>query len=258
MIRTISGTTPLLISIPHAGTSIPDEVRLSMCDEVDKLRDTDWYVDRLYHFAEDMGASLVKSDISRYVIDLNRSHTDESLYPGRFTTGLCPTTTFSGTALYSTPEKLSKSEIDKRIAKYWMPYHVFIEQELERIKSTHGFVILLDAHSIASVVPNLFAGRLDDLNFGTNGGKSCSPQLIQWLEIGNDQRFSTILNGRFKGGFITRHYGCPQSNIHAIQLEISQACYMNEEHYSWHDIKARELCDYLQQLCDRLMSWQPK
>ena len=257
MIEFREGTSPLLISIPHSGTELPEGVLSDMTEVAQSVPDTDWFVDRLYAFAGQLNISVVQSSISRYVIDLNRGCDNESLYPGQFTTGLCPLTTFTGEAIYKTGQEPDSSEITDRIEKYWEPYHSRLQQEIVQIRAQHGYAVLLDAHSIASRVPNLFNGRLPDLNFGTNDGKSCADSLIRALAIDSIKSFSPVLNGRFKGGYITRTYGNPEQNVHAIQLEISQACYLDEEKSVWDEVKARKLTDFLQQFSQQLITWQP-
>jgi N-formylglutamate deformylase len=223
------GTAPLLISMPHLGTWLPPEVRTQLADVSAVLQDTDWHLDRLYSFAAGLGASVLQARVSRYAIDLNRPPSDESLYPGQTTTGLCPTETFRGEPLYRDGAALDALERERRLEAYWHPYHAALRSELDRLRAVHGSVLLWDAHSIASVLPRLFDGRLPDLNFGTADGRSCDPSLIDCvLEAARPHPFTHVLNGRFKGGYITRHYGAPARGIHAIQLEMSQCLYMQE------------------------------
>jgi N-formylglutamate deformylase len=227
------GTLPLLISIPHLGTEIPSELRAGMADVADLKQDTDWHLDRLYAFAKAMGASVLSARVSRYVIDLNRPPDGQSLYPGQTTTGLCPVDTFRGEALYTGDAGQpgpDAAEQARRLATYWQPYHQQLRTELDRLKAQHGAVMLWDAHSIASVLPRLFDGQLPDLNFGTADGRSCAPSLINAVvDVACKGPYSLVVNGRFKGGHITRHYGAPHSGVHAIQLEMSQLLYMQEE-----------------------------
>jgi N-formylglutamate deformylase len=194
------------------------------------LQDTDWHLDRLYGFASGLGASVLQAKVSRYVIDLNRPPGGESLYPGQTTTGLCPTETFRGEPLYDpapAPDALQQAD---RLARFWQPYHGALRAELDRLKAQHGAVLLWDAHSIASVLPRLFEGKLPDLNFGTADGRSCAPAIIDRVVAqARNSRFSQVLNGRFKGGYITRHYGVPAERVHAIQLEMGQDLYMLED-----------------------------
>lgn len=223
------GRLPLLISIPHLGTQIPQTLATQMTPEAMHLVDTDWHLDRLYDFAQAMGASVIQARYSRYVIDLNRPPTGESLYPGQITTGLCPTETFRGVPLYLAAGAPSAADIERRRAFYWQPYHDALAAELARLRQLHGQVLLWDAHSIASVLPRLFEGKLPDLNFGTASGASCDGKILQAaLRCLDGEPFTRVVNGRFKGGYITRHYGQPSRGIHAIQLELCQSLYMNE------------------------------
>jgi N-formylglutamate deformylase len=224
------GAVPLLISIPHLGTELPTEFAGQMNDTAQILQDTDWHLDRLYGFAAGLGASVLQAKVSRYVIDLNRPPSGESLYPGQTTTGLCPTETFRGEALYGQAEAPDASQQTDRLSRYWRPYHDALRTELDRLKAQHGAVLLWDAHSIASVLPRLFEGKLPDLNFGTADGRSCAPAIIDSVvaHVGATS-FSHVVNGRFKGGYITRHYGSPADRVHAIQLEMGQDLYMHED-----------------------------
>lgn len=226
----IRGTAPLLVSIPHLGRHLPEEIRESFADDAEIVSDTDWHLDRLYDFVRGMGASLLMATVSRYAIDLNRPPGGESLYPGQTTTGLCPTETFRGVPLYRPGCGPTEAEIARRRETYWMPYHDALRTELARLKATHGRVLLWEAHSIASVLPRLFDGKLPDLNFGTNSGAACSPALLEAVltPLASTEAYSHAVNGRFKGGYITRHYGAPDLGIHAIQLEMCQSLYMDE------------------------------
>ncbi len=223
------GKIPLLISIPHLGTEIPLDVRAQLTDIAAVAADTDWHLDRLYGFAADMGASVLGARYSRYVIDLNRPSTGESLYPGQTTTGLCPTETFRGEALYPQEGAPDSIEVQRRLNAYWHPYHAKLAQELERLKAEFGNVLLWEAHSIASVLPRLFEGKLPDLNVGTNSGNSCDARVLEAITASlHDHSFTWVANGRFKGGHITRAYGQPTEGVHAVQLEMCQSTYMNE------------------------------
>jgi N-formylglutamate deformylase len=225
-----AGRVPMLVSMPHVGTDIPDHVagRLAPCALA--KADTDWHLAQLYDFVQELGISTLAGRWSRYVIDLNRPPEDTSLYPGLDTTGLCPVDTFGRERLYQPGMAPSEAEVQSRLERYWRPYHQQLRTELDRLLALHGRVVLWDAHSIASVVPRFFEGRLPDLNFGTADGKACAPGFEQAVvEAARAQdRYSIAVNGRFKGGYITRHYGQPGAGVHAIQLEMCQCLYMNE------------------------------
>jgi N-formylglutamate deformylase len=225
-----AGSIPMLVSMPHVGTDIPDDIAARLAPCALATADTDWHLVQLYGFLEEMGASVLSARWSRYVIDLNRPPENTNLYPGLDTTGLCPVDTFGSEPLYLPGRAPTEAEVGQRLERYWRPYHQQLRAELDRLLSIHGKVVLWDAHSIASVVPRFFEGRLPDLNFGTGGGTSAAPGLEQAVVgIARAQdRFSVALNGRFKGGHITRHYGQPGANVHAIQLEMCQCVYMNE------------------------------
>lgn len=224
-----TGTLPLLVSIPHLGRIIPDALRGQYTDIAHAVADTDWHLDQLYDFAKQAGASILSARVSRYVIDLNRPPSGESLYPGQTTTGLCPTETFRGEPLYRSGETPSVEETQARLHDYYMPYHAKLRDTLNAMRHQHGTVLLWEAHSIASVLPRLFEGKLPDLNLGTNSGQSCDPRILRAVTDTLDaQPYTWIANGRFKGGYITREYGRPETGVHAIQLEMCQSTYMNE------------------------------
>lgn len=246
------GTLPLLISIPHLGTEVPPELQDGMADVAAIRQDTDWHLDRLYGFARAMGASVIQARVSRYVIDLNRPPDGQSLYPGQTTTTLCPLDTFRGEPLYRPGHEPDAAEQARRLAVYWQPYHRQLRAELDRLKAQHGAVLLWDAHSIASELPRLFEGRLPDLNFGTADGRSCAPALTEAvMAVARTAPHSHVLNGRFKGGHITRHHGAPQDGVHAIQLEMSQRLYMQEEPpFAYEPAKALQLQPLLQAMLE--------
>jgi N-formylglutamate deformylase len=225
-----AGHLPLLVSMPHVGTDIPDDVAARLMPCAAARADTDWHLPELYGFVEEMGASVLSARWSRYLIDLNRPPENTNLYPGQDTTGLCPVDTFGRERLYREGMEPDDAEVQRRLALYWRPYHQQLRAELDRLLALHGRVVLWDAHSIASQVPRFFEGRLPDLNFGTADGKSCSLQLEgEMIKLAEAQeRYSFVFNGRFKGGHITRFYGNPAGGVHAIQLEMSQCLYMNE------------------------------
>jgi N-formylglutamate deformylase len=224
------GTRPLLISMPHVGTHVPPAIAARLTPEGREVHDTDWHLGRLYDFAVAMGASILQATHSRYVVDLNRSPDGASLYPGQSVTGLCPVDTFDDTPLYADGHGPDDDEITARREAVWRPYHQQLAAELARINAAHGTAMLWDAHSIRSVVPRFFAGRLPDFNLGTADGASCDPALAQQLLAIAQAApgYTAVLNGRFKGGHITRHYGQPTKNIHAVQLEMTQCSYMQE------------------------------
>lgn len=226
-----AGTRPLLLSIPHLGTYIPPELAARMVPQAQEVHDTDWHLDQLYGFARDLGASILMATHSRYVIDLNRSPDGTSLYPGQNVTGLCPLDSFDRAPLYLPGQAPDEAEVHRRTATCWRPYHDQLERELARLTTEHGRAVLWDAHSIRSVVPRFFEGRLPDLNLGTADGASCAPQLANHLlELARSAPGCTaVLNGRFKGGYITRHYGRPAVGVHAVQLELAQLTYMDEQ-----------------------------
>jgi N-formylglutamate deformylase len=224
------GTRPLLISMPHVGTHVPPAIASRLTPEGREVHDTDWHLGRLYDFAVAMGASILQATHSRYVVDLNRSPDGTSLYPGQSVTGLCPVDTFDDTPLYADGQGPDDDEIAARCEAVWRPYHQQLAAELARIKAVHGTAMLWDAHSIRSVVPRFFAGKLPDFNLGTADGASCAPALAQQLLAIAQAApgYTAVLNGRFKGGHITRHYGQPADNVHAVQLEMTQCSYMQE------------------------------
>lgn len=250
------GDAPILISVPHCGTHIPADVLDTMTDAAGVLTDTDWHVDRLYAPLLDMGVTMLSATHSRYVIDLNRPPNGRPLYPGQTETSLCPTETFAGDPLYKDGQAPEDKEVNRRLETYWQPYHDAIEAQLSRLSTKHAKVLLWDAHSIANVVPRLFEGKLPDLNFGTNGGLACSDELLSAvMEVARAQdRYSFIANGRFKGGFITREYGQPDRNIHAIQLELAQDTYMDQSPpFAFDETKASEFQNLLKQLIATLL-----
>jgi N-formylglutamate deformylase len=226
----VLGQGPLLLSIPHLGRHIPDELADSYTQQAQLTEDTDWHLDRLYAFADEFNATVLSATVSRFVIDLNRPATGESLYPGMVTTSLCPTETFRGSPIYEEGREPSPEEVTRRVDTYWKPYHKALKEQIARLRSEHGHILLWEAHSIASVLPRLFPGKLNDLNFGTSDGESCSEAVIAGaVDAVRDSPWSWVVNGRFKGGYITRRYGEPAAGVHALQLEMCQSLYMDEE-----------------------------
>ena len=225
---TFAGNLPLLISVPHDGCHVPDEMRARMTDAGLALPDTDWHVTELYDFAREFGASLQVANYSRYVVDLNRSATDDVLYPGQLVTGLCPEETFSGEAIYA-GKGVDEVERARRISTYWQPYHDQLAFALAALRELHGYALLWDAHSIPSAVPRLFVGELPELNIGSDDGASCPGDITAAVAAAaSDGPYSSVVNARFKGGYITRHYGDPANGVNALQLEVAQRSYMDE------------------------------
>ena len=251
-----AGSSPIVISIPHNGSVIPISVAEKMTADGQSSRDTDWFLDRLYDFPESADASKLVAQFSRYVVDLNRSSDDVSLYPGQTTTGLIPKQCFDGAAIYK-DDAVDAGEISERIEKVWQPYHQKLADELARVRDEHSFAVLIEAHSIKSVVPRLFDGTLPDFNFGTNRGQSCSSKLASSINEVLEQQsdYSHVQNGRFVGGYITRHFGDPSNNIHAVQIELSQATYMDEDNLSWSDEKAAKVQPVFQQIFQAVSEW---
>ena len=245
------GSAPLLVSLPHDGTALPDAIGVRMTPRARQVPDTDWHVSRLYDFARGLGASLLVPRFSRYVIDLNRSEDDVSLYPGQNTTGLVPLVGFDGQPLYLPGQEPDDAEVRARLDTYWRPYHVALRDELARLHAVHGRTVLWEGHSIrGDGLPFLFDGRLPDLNLGTASGASCSPAVQARLEhaLAAQSGYDWVANGRFKGGHITRHYGHPANGVDAIQLETSQRCYMDEASFAYDEAKAARLQPLLERL----------
>ncbi|MBL4852977.1 MAG: N-formylglutamate deformylase [Robiginitomaculum sp.] len=223
------GSSPVILAIPHTGTFVPAEIKASLNETGRRLADTDWHVDRLYRGLLP-GATIVRANFHRYVIDANRDPSGKSLYPGQNTTGLCPLTDFDGVEIYKQSRKPDANEIARRQSHYHTPYHQAMESEIKRLRQIHKNVVLYDCHSIRSHVPFLFEGTLPDFNIGTNGGTTCDPYLEKAVVniCNNAKGYTSVLNGRFKGGWTTRHYGNPDAGVHAIQMELSQKTYMDE------------------------------
>jgi formiminoglutamase len=227
--RVVIGDGPLLLAQPHGGIEIPESISQRLNARGLARADTDWHIGRLYdELLAD--ASVVSTPVHRYVIDANRDPADESLYPGQNTTGLCPTTTFDGEPIYLDGQEPSADEIEQRLRDYHRPYHDALREQGERIRQKHGYVLLYDCHSIRSRVPFLFDGRLPDFNIGTNSGQSCDAAIEQAVQrrCRAAPGYSSVVNGRFKGGWTTRHYGRPRQGWHAIQMELAQCNYMLE------------------------------
>jgi formiminoglutamase len=230
------GSAPLLLCMPHTGTCIPPAIAATLASPWLARKDTDWRIELLYEFAERLGASLVRTAISRTVIDANRDPSGASLYPGQATTELCPTTTFDGEALYRSGHAPAAQEIAARRQSYFDPYHEAIHAEIARLRAVHATVVLYDCHSIRSQVPRLFAGTLPNFNLGTFAGASCAAELTARIEALCDATdFSRVTNGRFKGGYTTRHYGRPHAGVHAVQMELACRGYLREPPGALHE-----------------------
>jgi len=252
------GDTPVLISIPHAGLHVPADIAARLSPDAEALPDTDWHVERLYDFASGMGAGVLAATHSRYVVDLNRDPAGADLYPGADNTEVCPTSTFDRAPLYQAGDKPDEAEIESRLDAYWRPYHDKIATELAALKSRFGLALLFDAHSIRSQVPRFFAGRLPDLNFGTASGASASRDLSDRLYavLQGGEGYTSVRDGRFTGGYITRTYGAPEAGVHAVQLELAQCTYMDEHApYSYLPDLADKLRPVLRALVGEMIGW---
>jgi formiminoglutamase len=221
---------PLILSMPHAGREVPEILAERLNRQGLAMIDTDWWIERLYDFADQLDATVVRTAISRYVIDVNRDPSGASLYSGRASTGLCPLTTFDGEPIWRTGSDPDDAEIAERRTVYFEPYHRALAEQIERVRAEHGFVLLYDCHSIRSRIPRLFDGELPAFNIGTNAGQSCAPEVRSAVTdvCAAAQGYSSVVDGHFKGGWITRHYGRPDAGVHAVQMELAQRTYMEE------------------------------
>ncbi len=252
------GDGPVVLGLPHTGTWLPQDVRAKLNPRGKALADTDWHIERLYEGLLP-SATTVRATFHRYLIDANRAPSGESLYPGQNTTGLVPLTDFDGMPIWS--ETPDAAEIEARRAEYHAPYHAALAAELERVHTRHGVAILYDCHSIRSHIPYLFDGTLPDFNIGTNGGASCAPQLEAAVtEICSQaEGYSSVLNGRFKGGWTTRHYGKPDNSCHAIQMELAQSTHLSTEAppFSYDSAKAERMRSHLRRILETLETLAP-
>ena len=260
LIEITRGDGPLVLGLPHTGTDIPEDCLASLNDRGREMADTDWHIHRLYNgLAADVTA--VRTPIHRYVIDVNRDPSGDSLYPGQNTTGLCPLTDFDGLTIYLDGQEPDAEEIERRRIAYHAPYHAALGAELERVKAKHGFALLYDCHSIRSHIPFLFDGTLPDFNIGTNQGVTCASDIAtQVMNIcKNAGGYTAILNGHFKGGWTTRHYGRPAEGLHAIQMELAQSTYMIERApWSYVDDIAEHTRAHLKTILQTLSDWRPQ
>jgi N-formylglutamate deformylase len=250
------GSLPLLISIPHLGTQIPADIAATMTPVAQRTDDCDWHLDRLYAFARRMGASILTPACARYVIDLNRPPDGANLYPGQDTTGLLPVDTFDKEPLYRDGHLPDEAEVARRRDTYWKPYHEALAGELSALKTKHGNVLLWEAHSIRSHVPRFFEGRLPDFNFGTSNGASAVAGVAEELAAMVERHggYTAVANGRFKGGYITREYGQPTQGVHAVQLELSQITYMEEQMpYAYDETLAAKIEPLLEAIVTRAL-----
>jgi len=263
IVKLRQGRTPLLISMPHVGTAIPADQQGRYQPRALQTEDTDWHLERLYGgIAEQLGASLIVPHYSRFLIDLNRPPEDTPMYPGASNTELCPTRFFTGEPLYLDGQAPDAAEKLRRRETYWRPYHEALQGELDRLKAVHGYALLFDAHSIKSELPWLFEGLLPALNLGTVEGRSCDPAITEALGrvLAAQSDYSQVVNGRFKGGYITRHYGRPERDQHAVQLEMCWRCYMQEQPPyadAYDEARAAEVQPLLQRLLSTLLNWTP-
>ena len=254
LFRFRAGTSPLLVSMPHTGTFVPEWLAPRLTPAARALPDTDWHLERLYDFLGELDASVLVATHSRYVVDLNRPPDNANLYPGQDTTGIVPLDTFHREPLYLPGFPPSEEEAAERIRVYWQPYHARLKQALAEIKAKHGYALLWDAHSIFSVLPRFFSGKLPELNLGTANGASCAPGIGEALAK-SVEGYGVALNGRFKGGYITRQYGNPAEHVHAVQLELAEATYMDERaSYRFRDERARRLRPQLKTLLELFLS----
>ena len=243
------GSVPLLVSIPHDGRQLAPGQAERMTATGLSLPDTDWHVRELYGFAADLGAHVIAADYSRYVVDLNRPADDSALYAGQLSTGLCPRATLAGDEIYQQMEPVTDKEVALRVQESWQPYHAHMAATLSDIRQRHGFALLWDAHSITSEVPALFGGVLPGFNLGTNKGASCAAEIIESVFLhAQDSAAGAVLDGRFFGGYITRHYGAPRENIHAIQLELAQRTYMDEKSLRYDAGRAAQTGETIRQM----------
>mgnify|MGYP000518899486 FL=1 len=253
------GKSPLVLGLPHTGTDIPPDCLARLNETGRAMADTDWHIHALYKGLLD-GVSSVRTPIHRYVIDVNRDPGGESLYPGQNTTGLCPLTDFDGQGIYHKGQEPDAAEIERRRMAYHAPYHMALQAELERVRAIHGFAVLYDCHSIRSEIPFLFEGKLPDFNIGTNQGTTCAPNIEAAVAAlcAQANGYTSIINGRFKGGWTTRHYGKPSEGFHAIQMELAQSTYMLERPpWKYVDDTADRLRIHLKSILKTLSNWRP-
>jgi N-formylglutamate deformylase len=256
------GRTPLLVSLPHVGTLIPADQHKRYVTRALAVEDTDWHLAPLYDFVRSLGANLIVPAHSRYLIDLNRPLGNAPMYAGVNNTELCPTRFFTGEPLYKDGMAPDAAEIERRSNAYWRPYHQALQDELQRLRAAHGHAVLFDGHSIRSELPWLFEGRLSDLNLGTADGTSCAPALRDALAavLQAQAAFTQVVDGRFKGGHITRQYGRPAQGVHAVQLEMCWRCYMAEDAappFALDPQRVAAITPLLHRLVTTMLAWRP-
>jgi N-formylglutamate deformylase len=249
------GNSPVILAFPHTGTWVPDDIAAKLNGEGRKLRDTDWHIHELYQGLLPE-ATTVRATFHRYCIDANRDPSGASLYPGQNTTSLIPLTDFDEQPLWIEGKAPDAAEIAARTVRFHRPYHAALEAEIERVKAAHGVALVYDSHSIRSVCPFLFEGTLPDFNIGTDNGRTCNPLLEQAVAsiCSTAEGYSSVLNGRFRGGWTTRHCGRPEHGVHAIQMELAQATHLKNEALPFdYDVeKAAPLRSVLQKILERL------
>ncbi len=249
------GTSPVILAFPHTGTDVPAAIWERLNDNGRILADTDWHIERLYDGLLPE-ATTVRATFHRYVIDANRDPAGVSLYPGQNTTGLVPETDFDGKPIWKEGEAPSEADIANRLANFHAPYHAALAAEIERVKAIHGVAILYDCHSIRSLIPFLFEGRLPDFNVGTDMGRTCAKEIetATYEACAKAEDYTSILNGRFKGGWTTRHYGRPETGVHAIQMELAQVSHLSTEAppFALDDEKAAKLRPHLKDILHRI------
>jgi N-formylglutamate deformylase len=252
------GDSPLVVSAPHVGTYVPAAILGRLAPEAAELADTDWHIERLYDFARGLGASMIAATHSRLVIDLNRDPEGKPLYPGASNTELCPLGTFADGPVYRAGAEPSADEVARRVELHWRPYHAALAAELARVRARFGVAVLWDAHSIVSRAPRFFEGVLPDFNLGTADGASCDAGLAARVEgiLASTPGFTTVHNGRFKGGYITRRYGRPGEGVHALQLEMAQGAYMVEgPPFAWDHDRAERVRPAIRACLEACLDW---
>lgn len=255
--RFVAGSTPLIVSLPHDSTHIPDELARCMTPPALATPDTDWHVARLYDFAEALGATVLTATHSRYVVDLNRDPSGEALYPGADNTEICPLRTFDQAPIYRPGQEPDAAEVGRRIETYWRPYHARLAEAIARVRARHGVAVLFDGHTIRSQVARFFTGRLPDLNLGTAKGASVAPDLgARVFAILEGSPYSAVRDERFTGGYITRTYGRPADGVHVLQLELTWRTYMDEgPPYAYLPERAARLKTVLRAMVEGGLAW---